>query len=219
MAQEMAAGVRSAAADAAHGDAAGTADVTNANAVRKNAAGAAHAGIGMTAAAPAAACGMNAGQETGEVALLFSRMTVADAAELAALEALCFSLPWSEEAFVKALGQQAFAAFGLRAAGRLVAYMAVYHSGDELEILNIAVRPELRRQGLGARVMGQALQEARKMGMKRGLLEVRVSNAPAIALYESFGFTEAGRRKKYYADTGEDALVYQCDLNALKEPS
>lgn len=152
-----------------------------------------------------------------ELTAVFEELGAADAGALAALEALCFSSPWSEAQFVSSFGQAAFRAFGLRTAGRLAGYAAVYCGADELELLNIAVLPELRRQGLGARLLDGVLQAARKTGMNRGLLEVRVGNAPARALYESFGFAPVGRRKRYYADTGEDALVYQLDLASREE--
>ena len=114
------------------------------------------------------------------------------------LEKCCFSQPWTEEQCRAAFQQPAFAAFGLVGAAGLAAYISFYHSADELEILNIAVSPERRRQGLGRRVLGMALQ-----------LEVRESNTPAIGLYESFDFRPVGRRRNYYRAPDEDALIYE----------
>ena len=124
------------------------------------------------------------------------------------LERCCFSLPWSEEQCRAAFSQAAFAAFGLMDDTELAAYISFYHTADELEILNIAVSPARRRQGLGRRVLGMALQVAEKMGIKKSLLEVRESNAPAIGLYESAGFRPVGRRRNYYRSPDEDALIY-----------
>ena len=140
------------------------------------------------------------------------RLTAGEAAAMQALEAACFSLPWSEEQCRAAFSQQAFVAYGLEEAGVLQGYISLYQAADELEVLNLAVLPVARRQGLGERLLRTALQEAEKTGINRALLEVRTGNAPAIALYEKCGFVRVGKRPRYYADTGEDALIYQCDL-------
>lgn len=136
------------------------------------------------------------------------RLDARDAPAVAALERLCFTLPWTEEQFRQAFGHAAFAASGIYEGSELIAYLSVYHTPDELEILNIAVRVDRRRHGHGARLLLRALQEAEKNGIQRAVLEVRPSNAPAIGLYEKLGFARAGRRRAYYPDTGEDALIY-----------
>lgn len=138
------------------------------------------------------------------------------------LERRCFTLPWSEEQCRAAFGQAAFAAFGLWDAKRLVAYISLYLVGapapssyapcGELEILNLAVEPAARRRGCGRRLLLLALQAGRKMGMQKALLEVREHNGAALALYRGCGFALAGRRRRYYADTGEDALVLERPL-------
>lgn len=108
--------------------------------------------------------------------------------------------------------QPFFAAFGLVLGTRLVAYISVYHTLNELEILNLAVAPEERRRGFGRRTLDMALQVARKMGIERAVLEVRAGNNPAISLYQSCGFVMEAVRPYYYSDTGEDALIYDCRL-------
>ena len=160
-----------------------------------------------------------------------------DASELAALEAACFSLPWSEDQYRKILSQQspplspaktAFASpeasparlpatpvFGMRASGgELAAYicLGVYQTTREVEIYNIAVRASFRRRGLGKRLLSHALRAACRHGIERALLEVRPSNAAALALYASSGFAVCGSRKNYYKDSGEDALILACEL-------
>lgn len=147
----------------------------------------------------------------------FFRLGPEDVKDVVALEQACFSTPWTEEQFNLSLEQKVFALFGLRLEGRLAAYAAIYHAAGELEILNIAVAPEHRRQGLGRRLLSLLLQVAAKMGITRGVLEVRISNAPAIALYESLGFTRIGVRPGYYKDTDEDALLYECHLSATSD--
>lgn len=139
---------------------------------------------------------------------LFRRLQQDDAVAMYALEQRCFSLPWSRNQCHQAFTQPAFAAFGLWQATRLVAYISIYHVCDEFEILNLAVDPEKRRNGLGKRVLQAALQVAHKMGMKKVTLEVRRNNFAAIALYQNCGFLESGVRAHYYPDTGEDALIF-----------
>lgn len=150
----------------------------------------------------------------------FFRLGPDDVAKVATLECQCFSTPWSEEQFRLAFDSRVFSVFGLRDAGRLVAYVAVYHLAGELEILNVAVHPDHRRRGLGRRLLSILLQVGAKMGIYRAVLEVRTGNAPAIALYEGLRFARAGVRPHYYGDTGEDAIIYECTLAnwACREP-
>ena len=166
-----------------------------------------------------------------------------DAPELAALESACFALPWSEEQYRKLLSRNAPApeeacpraagprpdeqespavlpatpVFGLRAAnGELAAYVSlgVYQAIREMEIYTIAVRDSFRRKGLGRHLLFHALDAARREGISRALLEVRPSNAAALALYASAGFAVCGCRRKYYKDSGEDALILARDLES-----
>lgn len=78
---------------------------------------------------------------------------------------------------------------------------------DEAHITLVGIHPQYQRQGLGQAMLIALLQAAQIRGLKRSTLEVRASNQSAIALYSKFGFQEAGRRRRYYQDTGEDALV------------
>ncbi|MDR2054852.1 MAG: ribosomal protein S18-alanine N-acetyltransferase [Desulfovibrio sp.] len=147
-------------------------------------------------------------------AVCFQRLDKSHAGAVHELEKSCFSLPWSEEQCRRAFDQPFFAAFGLMRGARLVAYVSVYHTASELEILNLAVSPPERRQGLGRRALDMALQVARKMGIKRAVLEVRAGNSPAISLYRSCGFVKTAVRPHYYSDTGEDAVIYVCQLRS-----
>jgi ribosomal-protein-alanine N-acetyltransferase len=83
---------------------------------------------------------------------------------------------------------------------------------DELEILSVATHPAARRQGAGRALIDRALAEARGARCRRLLLEVRRSNEAAIALYRAVGFHIAGRRRRYYPDNNEDALLMNLDL-------
>jgi ribosomal-protein-alanine N-acetyltransferase len=149
-------------------------------------------------------------------AMEFFRLGRNELDALAALEALCFTSPWSREQLDKAFRLPNFAVFGLRAplpanpgakGGPLAAYISFYHNPDELEILNLAVTPKWRGRGCGARLLRLALRMAARLGIGRAVLEVRSGNVPALALYKGQGFTQLGRRRGYYQDSGEDALL------------
>ena len=86
---------------------------------------------------------------------------------------------------------------------------------DEIEILNMAVLLEFRRQRIGSKLFSAALENACKQGVAKAYLEVRASNSPAIAFYKRHGFTSLGRRARYYADPREDALVLGLQLGRI----
>lgn len=140
--------------------------------------------------------------------ICFGRLCQGDCEAMADLERECFSLPWTAAQCQSALGQKSFAAFGIWDGADLKAYISLFHIEQEMEIINVAVRRECRRMGLGSRILSLVLQAAGKMGMQKAVLEVRGSNRPAIALYEKLGFGYCGKRDRYYPDTGEDALIY-----------
>jgi ribosomal-protein-alanine N-acetyltransferase len=135
-----------------------------------------------------------------------------DAAALAQLESEVFPDAWGTEHFAELLEREHFLAaglFGADEAARLDTYAGGYNLAGELEIVNVAVREELRGRGFGSRVFGFFLREAARRGAVRAVLEVRRENAAARALYASYAFRLIGVRKKYYTDTGEDALVLE----------
>ena len=139
----------------------------------------------------------------------FSRAHLAGVAEL---ERLCFSSPWSEKALELYLTDGiAFVAAG--ADGRALGYGGMLPSGNEGEILNLAVHPDARRQGLGGALLDALLAEAKRRGLALVALEVRVSNLGAIALYRSRGFAVAGVRRRFYTAPVEDAytMVWEAD--------
>ena len=84
-------------------------------------------------------------------------------------------------------------------------------AADEAEVLTVAVVPERRQQGLGAALVREAAEEARRRGVRRLFLEVSTRNPAARGLYSSLGFAQVGRRPKYYAN-GDDALIMSLDL-------
>ena len=145
------------------------------------------------------------------------RLGPCDAAALSELETLCFSAPWKLDQIKSALRLPHFIAYGIKFQGVLHAYIALAHIADELEVLNLATRPTVRRAGLARSLLRHTFDEALRLGVKRIILEVRIGNTPARNLYTSFGMTQIGVRQHYYADTGEDALVLHKVLE--KKPS
>lgn len=142
------------------------------------------------------------------------RARPADAPALVPLERRCFSDPWSGLAFEEMLRFPLTQALVAESDAGIVGYLIGRAVAGEGEILNLAVAPELRRHGLGARLLEAGLDLLRDGGAYRVWLEVRESNQAAQALYVGRGFTEAGRRPRYYKHPTEDALVYQLDLSA-----
>lgn len=135
-------------------------------------------------------------------------MTADHLDEIAELERVCFSAPWSRNMLAEEL-DNACAAFltALDETGRVVGYAGLQVILDEGYIANVAVRPDCRRQGIAGKLLQVFLDFAQANGLAFLTLEVRESNYPAIALYGSRGFRSVGRRKNYYEHPKEDALI------------
>jgi [ribosomal protein S18]-alanine N-acetyltransferase len=140
-----------------------------------------------------------------------------DIPALVALERLCFSVPWSAKQYETVISNEPFHVFGIRQGQDLVGYLTLFAAAWEMEILNIAVHPSGRRMGHGQRMLSHVLHLCRKMGIKRGYLEVRRSNIPAQSLYTAFGFEEVGVRRRYYPDNREDAIIMRLDLETAPQ--
>jgi [ribosomal protein S18]-alanine N-acetyltransferase len=139
--------------------------------------------------------------------------TEADLDSVVEIERLCFPAPWARQAFVDELARPWAHLEVLRQRTRVVAFCNYWMVADEVHILNLAVHPDERRHGHGARLVRHILAEARRGKARVVSLEVRVSNHGAQGLYRSFGFREVGSRPKYYADNGEDALLMDLELS------
>ena len=128
--------------------------------------------------------------------------------EVAELERICFSTPWSRNMLAEELDNMLSAFLvALDDADRVVGYAGVQVILDEGYITNIAVRPECRRQGVAAKLLQVFLDFAKANKLSFLTLEVRASNYDAIALYGSRGFRSVGRRKNYYEHPREDAII------------
>ena len=136
-------------------------------------------------------------------------MTADHLEELERLERICFSRPWSRKMLAEELNNEcaAFLVAEEPATGKVAGYAGLLVVADEGYITNVAVFPEYRRRGVAGQLIAVFDEFARGNRLAFLTLEVRPSNAPAIALYESFGFVEAGRRRNYYDLPKEDALI------------
>jgi ribosomal-protein-alanine N-acetyltransferase len=149
--------------------------------------------------------------------IVIGPMTVADLQRVLAIERMCFTSPWTEANFRYEVEENPMA-WNLvgRADGEVVAFACAHNVADELMINDLAVDPSARRRGIGSGLLRHIMDGARIRGCRLATLEVRPSNAPARALYEAFGFEVVGRRRGYYADTGEDAILLARDLAAVE---
>ncbi len=137
----------------------------------------------------------------------FRQMTPEDAAGVELVEKASFAVPWSREAFwQEAASERAFYLLVLEDE-RIIGYAGTWIILDEAQITNVAIAPEYRGQGIGSQLMKELICQVKARGATAMTLEVRPSNAPAIALYTSFGFRDTGRRPGYYQDNGEDAII------------
>jgi ribosomal-protein-alanine N-acetyltransferase len=137
-----------------------------------------------------------------------------DLAVVAEIERLSFPTPWSLSSFRYELVENPYATlFGAwREGGPAVAFACVWVIDQELKINNIAVHPLWRGRGLGGRLVEFVMAFGREQGCTEATLEVRPSNGPALRLYGRLGFRVVGRRRGYYSDTHEDALIMSCPL-------
>ena len=135
-------------------------------------------------------------------------MTADHLDEVAELERICFTTPWSRNMLAEEL-DNALSAFlvALDDAGRVVGYAGLQVVLDEGYITNVAVRPECRRKGIAGKLLQVFLDFAKGNHLAFLSLEVRASNYDAIALYGSRGFRSVGRRKNYYEHPREDAII------------
>lgn len=165
-------------------------------------------------------------------------MTLEDIDQVLEIEALSFKTPWLRASFENELLMNNLARYmvcivdddgtshrdGTIAShrnGTIAGYIGCWHIVDEGHITNIAVHPNFRRHGIGKALIEELMGYARSQKIESLTLEVRVTNEPAIKLYQHYGFKSAGVRPKYYQDTNEDALIMWAHLGdeTLENPS
>lgn len=134
------------------------------------------------------------------------KMTKEHIPDILKVEAECFSAPWSQAMFLEEISGKFAHYFVAEIEGEAVAYMGMWSLSGEGHITNVAVAGNHRRKGIAKSLIEHFIDIARKENLEFMTLEVRASNIAAISLYEYFGFTQVGVRKKYYENT-EDALL------------
>ena len=141
-----------------------------------------------------------------EDAVHIRRLTYADLPQIIAIERRAFPTPWSLAMFVLELSKSSGMSLAALHGETLVGYLVCSRYDTVWHIMNVAVDPELRRLGIATALMSELIERIQEH-RARFTLEVRESNLGAIALYEGYGFRAAGRRRRYYQDNGEDAVI------------
>jgi ribosomal-protein-alanine N-acetyltransferase len=141
-----------------------------------------------------------------------SSLTEADISKVLDIETASFPAPWSRISFKGELAEKTSRSLVLKKRqpekpDRVIAYLCFRLLEDEMHIMNLAVDPAYRRRRVATFLLGYSLKLARKHGAQKALLEVRASNHAALKLYGKMGFSGAGRRRGYYSETGEDAIL------------
>ena len=145
--------------------------------------------------------------------LVFREADARDISALCALEEECFSSPWSERAFCESFGSPSASFFVCEADGEIVGYVGCVRVLDECSITNVAVTSRHRRRGIAHALLDMLERAVYALGVRYVYLEVRVSNAAAISVYERRGYTLEGVRRHFYTMPVEDAYVYKKQLH------
>jgi ribosomal-protein-alanine N-acetyltransferase len=136
------------------------------------------------------------------------RMTLEDLPAVIELDSLSFSLPWPERSFhFELVDNPASRCWVVEQDGRIASMIVAWMLVDEAHIATIATHPDYRRRGVAGKLLTYALRYMSKEGAVTSFLEVRESNLVARDMYRKFGYEETGRRKHYYKDNNEDAIL------------
>jgi [ribosomal protein S18]-alanine N-acetyltransferase len=144
--------------------------------------------------------------------LIIRKMTVDDISPVVDLDQKSFSLPWPERSFRFELSDNpASRCWVADVDGKVVGMIVVWLIVDEAHVATLATHPEYRRQGIGKRLLAHALRHMIPDGARSSFLEVRESNLAAQEMYRKFGYEVTGRRRRYYRDNDEDAILMNLD--------
>ncbi len=140
--------------------------------------------------------------------MIIRKMTHADIKSAAEIEKLCFVHPWSEQSIKDEMNKENSIFLMAFEGKKSIGYVGLSVVFDEGYMGNLGVIEAYRRNGVGRALMQELLSECIKLDLAFVTLEVRSSNTPAVSLYKSLGFSEVGRRKNYYKEPLEDALLF-----------
>ena len=155
-----------------------------------------------------------------EMSIRLRRLELADLDEIERIEQASYPTPWSRSMFASELAKPSSLSLGaVDEEGKLVGYLVLSRYVDAWHVMNVAVAPERRRQGIATALLRRLLDATTGDARRGYTLEVRVSNVGAIALYERFGFRPKGVRRGYYTDNREDALIMWRDADSADAES
>ena len=151
---------------------------------------------------------MPAEGESTSVGVKARRLRAEDAPELVSIVAAApGAAEWSVETYENFIESGECLSFAHESEGRIIGFIVARRLGEEAEVLNLAVRPETRKKGIGGTLLQAAVEELRHGGVTRIYLEVRESNTQARSFYQNHGFAETGVRPKYYREPDEAAIL------------
>lgn len=143
----------------------------------------------------------------------FSSLKIEDIKAILEIERVCFSDPWSDQAFLDVILNPSFQTLAARLESqKLIGYVVFSEVADELHVLNVAVAPPYRRYSIATAMLSYIHTHAVKRGRVFSYLEVRESNTNARRLYKKFGYQPLTRRKEYYSNNQEDAILMTANL-------
>ena len=145
--------------------------------------------------------------------MMIVNMNESHVAQVAALEKICFSDPWSENSVASELKNPLSCWLVAEEDGKVAGYVGSQTVMDKSDMMNVAVHPDHRRKGIAEALVAELVEALKKRESRCLTLEVRASNEPAKALYEKLGFTQVGLRKNYYRNPKEDALILRKEWN------
>lgn len=146
------------------------------------------------------------------------KMTAEDVPAVAALDQISFSLPWPERSFhFEVTGNPASRCWVAEADERVIGMIVAWLFVDEVHIATLATHPDFRRQGIAQKLLTYTLRYTHDEGAVTSFLEVRESNLAAQEMYRKFGYESTGRRKRYYKDNDEDAILMTLEKISVVE--
>lgn len=137
----------------------------------------------------------------------YREMTSEDVKQVAALEKSCFTMPWSENAFLEAIRDENAYYMVAEQEGQIIGQCGYYLGYDEADICNVAVDFAYRKNGIAYEMLTALMKYGREHGVRVFTLEVRKSNVPAIRLYQKLGLEAVGERPRFYQNPVEDAVI------------